>query len=123
MAAPVTPDNMPTTASYVFATAIIAGVIGYFAGQGASLGLFSSSPATTGASTSKRATKEKKTMEDSDLEEDEDSEDEEDDAELATFEDNKDEVKLVLLVRTDLGMGKGKRYLVASSLLSKASNS
>ncbi|KUL84675.1 hypothetical protein ZTR_06695 [Talaromyces verruculosus] len=110
MAAPVTPDNMPTTASYVFATAIIAGVVGYFAGQGASLGLFSASPATAGRSKSKRAAKEKETKNDleSESEEEEDSEEEGDDAELATFEGNIEEVKLVLVVRTDLGMGKGK---------------
>ncbi|EEA20183.1 hypothetical protein TMatcc_000164 [Talaromyces marneffei ATCC 18224] len=111
MAAPVTPDNMPTTASYVFATAIIAGVIGYFAGQGASLGLFSSSPATTKRSTAKRATKEKDEIieeEDEESEEEDSEEEEGDGAELATFEGNHDEVKLVLVVRTDLGMGKGK---------------
>jgi hypothetical protein len=121
MAAPVTPDNMPTTASYIFATAIIAGVIGYFAGQGASLGLFSSSPATTGRSTSKRATKETHETKNDDLEweEDEDSEEEDDGAELATFEGINDEVKLVLVVRTDLGMGKGKRFPVAFSSLIK----
>lgn len=113
MAAPVTPDNMPTTASYVFATAIIAGVIGYFAGQGASLGLFSSSPATTKRSTAKRATKEKDEIieeEDEESEEEDSEEEEGDGAELATFEGNHDEVKLVLVVRTDLGMGKGKRF-------------
>jgi peptidyl-tRNA hydrolase len=119
MAAPVTPDNMPTTASYVFATAILAGVIGYFAGQGASLGLFSSSPATTGRSTSKRATKENHETKEEDLDsEDEESEEEGDGTELATFEGNNDEVKLVLVVRTDLGMGKGKRFPVADILYS-----
>lgn len=110
MAAPVTPDNMPTTASYIFATAIIAGVVGYFAGQGASLGLFSSAPATARRSRSKRATKETEKKENLESEEDEDSEEEGDGAELATFEGNNDEVKLVLVVRTDLGMGKGKRF-------------
>lgn len=44
-------------------------------------------------------------------EEETEEEEEEDDAgELATFEGNTDEVKLVLVVRTDLGMGKGKSY-------------
>lgn len=101
---------MPTTASYIFATAIIAGVVGYFAGQGASLGLFSSAPATARRSRSKRATKETEKKENLESEEDEDSEEEGDGAELATFEGNNDEVKLVLVVRTDLGMGKGKRF-------------
>lgn len=103
MAAPVISDHIPpSTASYVFATAIIAGVIGYFAGQGASLGLFSFS------STNKRQAikaADEDTEEDSDLDDDEAEED--DGAELATFEGNHDEVKLVLVVRTDLGMGKG----------------
>lgn len=45
-----------------------------------------------------------------DDEEEEDTEEEEEDegGELATFEGNVDEVKLVLVVRTDLGMGKGE---------------
>lgn len=81
----------PTTASYIFATAIIAGVTGYFIGQGSSLGIFRSA---------------QHVAEDSDLE-DEDEGDEDGTAELATFEGNHDEVKLMLVVRTDLGMGKG----------------
>ncbi|OKL60261.1 hypothetical protein UA08_04790 [Talaromyces atroroseus] len=102
MAAPVTSDHIPpSTASYVFATAVIAGVIGYFAGQGASLGLFSSSSARSKQST-RKAQDEESDSEDSEDEEAEDV------GELATFDGNHDEVKLVLVVRTDLGMGKGK---------------
>lgn len=86
----------PSTASYIFATALLAGVTGYFIGQGSSLNIFRSPPNVD---------------DESDLEdEDEDGseeEEEEDTAELATFEGNHDEVKLVLVVRTDLGMGKG----------------
>lgn len=112
MAAPVTSDHLPpSTASYVFATAIIAGVIGYFAGQGASLGLFSSTPTRSKRSTPKGANNRKADDEDdeeSDFEDEDDDETEDDAAPLATFDGNRDEVKLVLVVRTDLGMGKGK---------------
>lgn len=92
----------PSTASYIFATAILAGVTGYFIGQGSSLGIFRSA---------------QKVDEESDLEDEEDEEDEEEDdtAELATFEGNHDEVKLVLVVRTDLGMGKGTVSLSSTS--------
>lgn len=112
MAAPVSSENMPTTASYVFATAILAGVVGFFVGQGASLGLFSS-PATATSQQKKKINRsdnrEKDDEEDEDDSDDDEEEDEvEDNAELATFEGNNDEVKLVLVVRTDLGMGKGK---------------
>lgn len=114
MAASVPLDRLPpTTASYVIATAIVAGVTGFFIGQGAALGLFSSS--------SSAKSKPRKSWPNSydvkihrgssDEEEEEDVEEEdseeEDRGELATFEGNTDEVKLVLVVRTDLGMGKG----------------
>jgi hypothetical protein len=102
MAAPATSDHIPpSTASYVFATAVIAGVIGYFAGQGSSLGLFSSSSARPKQSTRETDGEESDSEDDSE-------EEAEDVGELATFEGNHDEVKLVLVVRTDLGMGKGK---------------
>ncbi|QKX55648.1 uncharacterized protein TRUGW13939_02745 [Talaromyces rugulosus] len=86
----------PSTASYIFATAILAGVTGYFIGQGSSLNIFRSPPNVDDESDLE------------DEEEDDDEEEEDDTAELATFEGNHDEVKLVLVVRTDLGMGKGK---------------
>lgn len=117
MAAPVSSENMPTTASYVLATAILAGVVGFFVGQGASLGLFSS-PATATSQQKKKIKRsdnrekdEEEDEDDSDDEEDEEEE-EEDNAELATFEGNSDEVKLILVVRTDLGMGKGKKATI-----------
>ncbi|KAI1912637.1 hypothetical protein LOZ39_004288 [Ophidiomyces ophidiicola] len=90
----------PTTTAIVVATAILAGVAGYFIGQGASIGLFGSSKSA--ASSSLKNDKHN----DSEEEEEEDSEDE--GGELATFEGNTEEVKLVLAVRTDLGMSKGK---------------
>ncbi|KAF2263195.1 PTH2-domain-containing protein [Lojkania enalia] len=74
----------PSTANIAIACALIAGVTGYFIGQGKSLGLFGGSPIST-------PPKDKKSMEESD-----DSSD----------EDHSEECKLVLVVRTDLGMTK-----------------
>lgn len=95
MALPV--DRPSSTAALVIATSILTGVIGYYIGQGASIGIFSSTPS--------HAQKNKSIEDESDGEEDEDEDEAE--GELATFEGNTDEVKLVLVVRTDLGMGKG----------------
>ncbi|KAK2828977.1 hypothetical protein FQN49_007215 [Arthroderma sp. PD_2] len=99
MALPV--DRPTSTAALVIATSLLTGVLGYYIGQGASIGIFSSTPS--------HARQDKSVDEEDDEEEDEEDEEEDDaGAELATFEGNTDEVKLVLVVRTDLGMGKGK---------------
>lgn len=98
MALPV--DRPTSTAALVIATSVLTGVIGYYLGQGASIGIFSSSPS--------HAQKEKLIADEDDEEEEEDDDDVE--GELATFEGNTDEVKLVLVVRTDLGMGKGMSF-------------
>ncbi|KAL2821896.1 peptidyl-tRNA hydrolase PTH2-domain-containing protein [Aspergillus granulosus] len=100
----------PSTTTYVVATAIIAGITGYFIGQGASLGLFSLKekggwPNGYNVKVHRGSSDE----EDDDDDEEEDYSDEEGDGgELANFEGNTEEVKLVLVVRTDLGMTKGK---------------
>ena len=131
------PDRLPaSTTSYVVATAILAVSLGYFIGQASSLGLFSSSKSKSSSKkkswpnnydvtihpdssdeelmTHLRGNGEKE-VKDS---EDEDSEDEElgqeQEGELKAFEGNREECKLVLVVRTDLGMGKGT---IASSKL------
>ena len=110
----------PTTAAIVIATAILAGVAGFFIGQGASLGLFSSSSSSPSRSASSKPRKswpnsyDVKIHADSsddgggDAEADSEEDEDEDGGPLATFEGNTDEVKLVLVVRTDLGMGKGE---------------
>lgn len=107
MAAPLN-HVPPTTAAYVIATAIIAGVTGYFIGQGASLGLFREKqgwPNGYDVKVHKDSSDEEADGEDSVDESDE--EDEGNGEELAAFKDNEEEVKLVLVVRTDLGMTKG----------------
>ncbi|PSN61139.1 PTH2-domain-containing protein [Corynespora cassiicola Philippines] len=90
------PDTaQPSTANIAIACALVAGVTGYFLGQAKSLGLFGGSPV---AAPSRRSEKE----EDSD-----ESSDEEGDA-PSEFPGHSEECKLVLVVRTDLGMTKGK---------------
>lgn len=99
----------PSTTIYVIATAIIAGISGYFLGQGASLGLFSSKEKEGWPNSYNVKVHRGSSDEEDETEEDEESEEEEGDgSELANFENNNEEVKLVLVVRTDLGMTKGK---------------
>ncbi|OJD17398.1 peptidyl-tRNA hydrolase [Emergomyces pasteurianus Ep9510] len=124
MTSPFTPTERvpPSTTAWIIATAILAGVTGFFIGQGASLGIFGSA-AAQGVKGRKAGTQRKSwpnsydvkvhaesgSEDEYDDEEEEDSESEgEGGGELAAFEGNTEEVKLVLVVRTDLGMGKGK---------------
>jgi hypothetical protein len=109
MAAPVPLDRVPpTTAAYVIATAIIAGVTGYFIGQGSSISLFKEKKEGWPNSYDVKVHSHSSDEEDSDSEEEEtDDEDEGNGEELSSFKDNSEEVKLVLVVRMDLGMTKG----------------
>jgi PTH2 family peptidyl-tRNA hydrolase len=108
MAAPLDRTS-PTTAAYVIATAIVAGVTGFFIGQGASLGLFREKqgwPNGYDVKVHKDSSDEENDGEDSGDDES-DEEEEGNGEELASFKENEEEVKLVLVVRTDLGMTKG----------------
>ncbi|KAL8710755.1 MAG: hypothetical protein Q9220_004773 [cf. Caloplaca sp. 1 TL-2023] len=138
----------PSTLSLVVGIAILALTLGYFIGQGSSLGIFTpkrpSNPPSSSSSKNKNTTTTKKSWPNSyDVTIHPDSSDEEvfkqirgadlgiesepsskystegEDNEggedlgqkqegLSTFEGNREECKLVLVVRTDLGMGKGK---------------
>ena len=91
----------PSTANIAIASALIAGVTGYLLGQAKSLGLFGGSPISTPPKRNK-----KKSEDGSD--EDEESSDD-DVAAPSDFPDHSEECKLVLVVRTDLGMTKGIR--------------
>ncbi|KAK4697516.1 peptidyl-tRNA hydrolase, PTH2 family, partial [Lecanoromycetidae sp. Uapishka_2] len=126
------PDRPPPSiTSYVVATGILCVSLGYFIGQASSLGLFSSKtskkaktswpnnydvaihPDSSDEELMTHIKKEGvKVVQDSeDEDEDEDSENDsmgQDQGELRNFEGNREECKLVLVVRTDLGMGKGK---------------
>lgn len=94
--ATVSSQNPPTTGAIAIATAIIAGLSGYFLGQASSLGLFATSSQRAGS------------VKLSNSEESSDEEDEVHEAvEIKSFPDSKEECKLILVVRTDLGMTKG----------------
>jgi PTH2 family peptidyl-tRNA hydrolase len=111
MAAPVPLDRLPpTTAAYVIATAIIAGVTGYFIGQGSSLNLFKEKNEGWPNSYNVKVHSHSSDEEEDDSEEETEEEDEGNGEELASFKDNTEEVKLVLVVRMDLGMTKGMRF-------------
>ncbi|MCJ1381549.1 hypothetical protein MMC17_004660 [Xylographa soralifera] len=118
----------PSTTAIALATGILCGIGGYFLGQGASLGLFSRSRSSSSKKTksswpnsydvtvhpdssdeelmkSLQGEAPSPAAEDSDPDSDSDAEEA---GELKSFADNTEECKLVLVVRTDLGMGKGK---------------
>lgn len=92
----------PTAAAIAIATAILGALGGYFLGQASSLGIFGAT------SRSLRSASNAKSRDDSssdDISADED--DSEQLGELQEFADSREECKLVLVVRTDLGMTKG----------------
>lgn len=113
-----------TTLSVVVATALIAGVTGYFVGKGASIGLFCNPASSSSIKKGEHVDTGLKGSEDSDESEDssdseEEDSDEEDVGDLANFDSNKEDVKLVLVVRTDLGMTKGMLLILLLFLLLK----
>ncbi|OCT48138.1 putative peptidyl-tRNA hydrolase 2 [Cladophialophora carrionii] len=111
-------EKAPPSLTAVAVSSLLLGLLaGYFLGQGSSIGVFG------GSGTSKQAKKswpnsyDVKVHADSsdDQADDEDEADEEDEdgdgKELKDFKDSNEDVKLVLAVRTDLGMGKGEEEL------------
>lgn len=93
----------PSTLAVVIGTAIVAGLTGYYLGQARAIGVFGN-PVTRPSGPSD----EESDISDADAagsgDEDEDVQDL---GELKTFPGSTEECKLVLVVRTDLGMGKG----------------
>lgn len=106
----MTERESPSLIAVAVAAGIFGLVAGYFFGQGSSIGLFG----TSGSSDTKKSwpnSYDVKVHADSSDEaddEDDEPEDEGDGKELRNFDDTSEEVKLVLAVRTDLGMTKGK---------------
>ena len=93
----------PSTANIALATAIVSGLAGYYLGQAKSIGLF-------GKSSTRVPPGEKEDSDISDAESadgDEEDDDVQDLGELKSFAGSSEECKLVLVVRTDLGMTKG----------------
>ena len=93
-------SSQPSTANVAAACAILAGVTGYFLGTAKSLGLFGGSPISEPLPWKGEKAQES---------EDESSEDNDDDDNTAPaeFPGHSEECKMVLVVRTDLGMTKG----------------
>ncbi|MCJ1476491.1 Gluconate transport-inducing protein [Lambiella insularis] len=120
MNSPTGPPS-PSTAAIALATGILCGLGGYFLGQGASLGLFSRHPSTTTKSSWPNSydvtvhpdTSDEELMQSlkpanpADIPYS-DSESDSSPSTLQSFPAHKEECKLVLVVRTDLGMSKGK---------------
>lgn len=117
-------SSPPSTAAVAVAVGLVALTAGYFVGQGSNIGLFGNSGnplQTPGKAKSWPNSYDVTIHPDSSDEElmaqqragageqaeDDDSDREGDGKELKSFANTGDEVKLVLAVRTDLGMGKG----------------
>lgn len=104
----------PSLAAVAVASAIISGLAGYFLGQARSIGVF-------GRHTGARATvvagdkANGGDFDTSDANSESTDEDVQDLGELKTFPDSTEECKLVLVVRSDLGMGKGMPLFVSTS--------
>jgi hypothetical protein len=125
-------NSPPSPLTIAIAIGLLGLLAGYFVGQGRSIGLFGGSGSASGG-TSKKKRKGKKswpnsydvkihedsssedvagvgtgeTESESEEEEEEDLEDSENAQEVKAFEGSREEVKLVLCLRTDLGMTKG----------------
>jgi peptidyl-tRNA hydrolase, PTH2 family len=104
----------PSVTAVAVAVGLIGLTAGYFLGQGSSIGLFDRSGKPKQVKKSWPNSYDVTIHPDSSDEElqargadGDDDEDDDDEQELTSFDDNKEEVKLVLAVRTDLGMTKG----------------
>ncbi|KAL1589801.1 hypothetical protein WHR41_01790 [Cladosporium halotolerans] len=104
----------PSAAAIAIGTAIVAGLTGYFLGQASSIGLFGKSSTRAPAARLSRGhhSQAKPDEAETESEDDDDADDDDSDVqdlgELQTFPGNSEECKLVLVVRSDLGMTKGK---------------
>jgi hypothetical protein len=110
--------EMPSVWAVAFGASVVAGLAGYFLGTASSIGIFGTNSQQRLVSSS--GAQHGKECDGSESEDDNasesDLEDSEDDQEINGFEDSTEECKLVLVVRTDLGMTKGTYHIF--SLLS-----
>jgi hypothetical protein len=111
-------EKAPPSLTAVAVSSLILGLLaGYFIGQGSSIGVFGGSGGSGGSKQVKKSWPNSYDVKvhadssddqaDDEEEADEDQEDG-DGKELKDFKDSNEDVKLVLAVRTDLGMGKGE---------------
>jgi len=105
--------EMPSVWAVAFGASVVAGLAGYFLGTASSIGLFGSN--TQQRVVNSNGAQHEKGHDGSESEDDNasesDFEDSEDDQEINGFEDSTEECKLVLVVRTDLGMTKGTYHI------------
>lgn len=94
----------PSATAIAISTAIISGLTGYFLGQARSIGLFGKPSTNPSAKLNGHARDDESNTSDA---EESGEDDVQDLGELKTFPGSSEECKLVLVVRTDLGMGKG----------------
>lgn len=97
----------PSVAAVAIGTALVAGITGYYLGQARSIGLFGSSLQTSGASNRNATASELEPDDESDLSDAASDSDAQDLGELKDFPGSTEECKLILVVRSDLGMTKG----------------
>ena len=109
-----TNPSQPSTISIAFATGLLGLLVGYFLGQGSSIGVFDRSGSSNSAKAKKSWPNSYDVKVHADSSDEEDGDEDEDDDESAVlvesmsgFQDTNEEVKLMLAVRTDLGMTKG----------------
>lgn len=94
----------PTTASIALASALIAGVTGYFIGQARSIGFFGGSITAPKQNGKKSSSSDEESSDEEEVEEDSSQD-------PSPWAGNTEERKMVLVVRTDLGMTKGTLFL------------
>lgn len=104
--------TQPSTANIALACAILAGVTGYFLGTAKSLGLFGGSAISEPPR--RRSGKAQESEDESSEEEGEEGDD--DDTAPAEFPGHTEECKMVLVVRTDLGMTKGAYLFIVQCI-------
>jgi PTH2 family peptidyl-tRNA hydrolase len=105
--------ELPSVWAVAFGASVVAGLAGYFLGTASSIGIFGSNHQQRVVS-SNGAQHEKAhdgSESDDDNASESDLDDSEDDQEINGFEDSTEECKLVLVVRTDLGMTKGTYHI------------
>lgn len=111
------PDSQepPSLAAVAIGTALVAGITGYYLGQARSIGLFGSSLQTSRPSNRNATASEVEHDDDSDISDVDAASDSDaqDLGELKNFPGSTEECKLILVVRSDLGMTKGM-YMYAS---------
>ena len=111
----------PSVAAVAVSSLLLGLLAGYFLGQGSSIGVFGSSNPSDSKKSWPNSYDVKVHADSSDEQADDEEEEEEeedgDGKELNDFKGSSEEVKLVLAVRTDLGMGKGMMLLVWSKRL------